>query len=83
MTCTVLDRKRVKWAAESLRRMIPTAGVDVLAPGEGEHPGWTLEATLSDVDSVRSNVYGALLSEDLDLQLVQPRGEHYVVIATA
>lgn len=69
-------------AAESLRRTVPTSGVGVLESSEGEYPGWTLEATLSDVDSVRSNVHGALLSEDLDLQLVQPRGEYYVVIAT-
>ena len=83
MSCSVSERKRIEYAAVSLRRLVPTAGVDVLAPAEGQHHGWSLEATLANVECVQSDVYGALLSEDLDLQLVQPRGEHYVVVATA
>ena len=83
MSCTVSDRKRIQWAAESLRRMIPTVGVDVHEPGMGEYYGWSLEATLSNVESVRSDVLMALVEEDLQLQLAQPRGEHYVVVATA
>lgn len=82
MSCSVGERKRIQYAASSLRRLVPTAGVDVLAPAEGQHHAWSLEATFANVECVRSDVYGALLSEDLDLQLVKPRGEHYVVIAT-
>jgi len=40
-------------------------------------------ATLADTDFVRSHVMEALVEEDLDLQLAQPRREHFVVIATA
>jgi len=56
--------------------------VDVLSPLEGKYPRWPLEATLAEVECIRSSVYSTLLSEDLDLQLVQSQGEHYVVIAT-
>lgn len=83
MECSVGNRKRVEWAADALRRKVSVAGVDVMAPTDGEFHGWTLEATLSEVECVRRHVYEVLAEEDLDLQLVQPRGEHYVVIATA
>jgi hypothetical protein len=63
--------------------MAPTAAVDVLEPAKGQHHQWSLEATLANTDHVRTNVMMALIEEDLDLQLAQPRGEHYVVIATA
>lgn len=74
---------RLGRAARSVRLTQPVAAVDELDATEGALPEPTLEIVLHDTDRCPDEVTRALLSESLDILRAQPRGPHYVVVATA
>jgi len=59
------------------------AGVDEVPPDRSGDGSWTLEVTLYESDSLPARCYNKLLDEDLDIELAQPRGPHFDVVATA
>jgi len=77
------DEARLARAARSVRLRNATAAVDQLDATEGPHPEPRLEIVLHEMDRCPDEVYGALQDEHLDILRAQPRGPHYLVIATA
>ncbi len=74
---------RLGRAARSVRLCTPTTAVDELDASEGAHPEPTLEIVLHERDRCPDEVLRALMTESLDILRAQPRGPHYVVVATA
>lgn len=82
MSCNVQQRKQVKRAARALRECAPTAGVDVLEPGESQYGRWTLDAALR-CEGVPPAVQRELALAGMTLRQHPSQGDTEIVVATA
>ena len=81
MSCTTADRRTAHQLEAALATAPRVEAVDVLAPGTGPRPGWTIEVVATGAVAGPSILrplvrYGASIAD------VSPQGEHVVATVT-
>lgn len=81
MSVCAVDQRKVRRAADELAERPDVIGPTVLAPGEGPHHGWSLEATVVDT-GFDQTILGILSEHELRLHPQPSQGDLERLVAT-
>lgn len=81
MSCTAHDRRRAQQLEAALAIAPRVEAVDVLAPGTGSRPGWTIEIVATGAVA-GPNILRPLARYGASIADVSPQGNHVVATVT-